>query len=122
MSSESFHPSTHAFWLKVTNLLILAANNPKANREKMTEIMFENFDVPALYLSIPAVLSLISLGKTTGLVLDAGYDVTHSVPIYEGNALPHAIKGNNLAGKVLNQHLKKLLSELGLSFTTGREK
>jgi actin len=102
--------------------LILAVNNPKANREKMTEIMFENFDVPALYLSIPAVLFIISFGKTTGLVLDAGYDVTHSVPISEGNVLPHAIKGNNLAGKVLNQHLKKLLSELGLSFTTGREK
>ncbi len=48
----------------------------------MTEIMFEQFDVPALFLAVQSVLSLYSSGKTTGLVLDSGDGVTHTVPIY----------------------------------------
>ena len=57
----------------------------------MTEIMFEKFEVPAFYISNPGVLSLYSSGKTTGLVLESGEGVTHTVPIYEGYPLPHAI-------------------------------
>jgi actin len=57
----------------------------------MTEIMFEKFEVPAFYIANPGVLSLYSSGKTTGLVLESGEGVTHTVPIYEGYPLPHAI-------------------------------
>ena len=87
----------------------------------MTEIMFEQFDVPAFYLSIQAVLSLYSSGRTTGLVLDAGDGVTHTVPIYEGYALPHAIGRNDLAGRDLTDHLSKLLNEIGLNFSSSSE-
>lgn len=57
----------------------------------MTEIMFETFNVPSLYIAMQAVLSLYSSGKTTGIVLDSGDGVTNTVPVYEGYALPHAI-------------------------------
>jgi actin-related protein len=87
----------------------------------MTEIMFETFEVPAYYLSIQAVLSLYSSGRTTGLVLDAGDGVTHTVPIYEGYALPHAIERNNLAGRDLTEYMRKLLSEVGLNFSSSAE-
>ena len=87
----------------------------------MTEIMFETFQVPSFYLAIQAVLSLYSSGKTTGLVLDAGDGVTHTVPIYEGYALPHAIERNDLAGRDLTEYLKKLLNEEGSSLTSSAE-
>lgn len=87
----------------------------------MTEIMFETFEVPAFYLAIQAVLSLYSSGRTTGLVLDAGDGVTHTVPIYEGYALPHAIQRNDLAGRDLTDHMRKLLNEVGLNFSSSAE-
>jgi actin len=48
----------------------------------MTEIMFETFNVPSLYVAVQAVLSLYSSGRTTGIVLDSGAGVTNTVPIY----------------------------------------
>ena len=83
--------------------------------------MFETFEVPAYYLSIQAVLSLYSSGRTTGLVLDAGDGVTHTVPIYEGYALPHAIERNDLAGRDLTEFMRKLLNEVGLNFSSSAE-
>ena len=95
--------------------------NPRRNREKAAEIFFETFSVPALYISMQAVLSLYSTGRTTGVVLDSGDGVTHSVPIFEGFALPHSVMRNDIAGREVTKYLKLLLRKEGSNFNTTAE-
>lgn len=97
------------------------ATNPRENRERLTQIMFETFAVPKLHLSMQAVCALYATGRTTGCVLDSGDGVSHTVPIYEGFAIPHSIQKMLLAGCDLTTYLQQLLKEKGHNFNTPSE-
>ncbi|XP_033898549.1 actin, cytoplasmic-like isoform X2 [Acipenser ruthenus] len=103
-------------------LLTEAPLNPLTNREKMTEIMFENFKVPAMYVSVQAVLALYASGRTTGMVMDSGDGVTHTVPIYDGYCLPHAVSRLDIAGRDITEYFMRLLLESGHSFVSSAER
>jgi actin-related protein len=103
-------------------MLTEAPLNPKANRERMIQIMFESFGVPQVYVSIQAVLALYASGRTTGCILDSGDGVTHTVPIFEGYILPHAVKRLDLAGRDLTDYMMKILTERGHTFVNSAER
>jgi len=106
-----------------------AALNPKGHREKMAEIMFESFQVPALYITNPPVLSLYASGRTEGLVFDCGEDVSCAVPITQisVDSLEYSdtIERQDVAGRdVANYLFTKLVTnrEMHLvDFYTARE-
>jgi actin len=103
-------------------LLTEAPRNPKRNREKMAEIMFETFNVGGLYIAIQGILSLYASGRTTGLVLDIGDGVTHTIPVYEGYGIDNAIHRFDLAGRDVTEYMQRLLEYTGHSMCSSSEK
>ncbi|KAL9956813.1 hypothetical protein ACROYT_G038354 [Oculina patagonica] len=97
-------------------LLTEAPFNPKVNREKTTQIMFENFYTPAMFLALAPVLALYASGRKEGIVLESGSGVSHAVPVRDGFAIPNNILRFDLAGSGLTDHLTKMLAERGISF------
>ena len=66
-------------------------------------------------------MSLYANGRSTGLVVDSGDGVTHTVPVFEGFSIPHAIQKMEIAGRVITDYCQKLLLEAGHSFTSSAE-
>lgn len=96
--------------------------NPRSNRDTAAQILFETFNVPALYTSIQAVLSLYASGRTTGVVLDAGDGVSHAVPVYEGFAMPSSIRRIDVAGRDVTEYMQLLFRKSGYVFQTSAER
>jgi len=96
--------------------------NPKANREKLTQIMFETFNVPAFYLACSSSLAIYASGRTTGVVVDIGHEDFTVSALYEGYLLPHSVQRTEVGGGSMVQYLQKILTERGYSFTTSSER
>lgn len=104
-----------------TLLLAEPPLNPKANREKMAQLAFENLNCPAVYLANHATLAVYASGQLTGMVLESGDGATYPVPVYEGHALPHAIMKVLTNGRAITYFLMKLLSDKGYEFQTSAQ-
>ncbi|KAJ7179318.1 actin-related protein Arp4p [Mycena filopes] len=61
--------------------------NTPANRERMAEIMFEEFQVPAFYIANTGVLNAFAAGKGSALVIDVGQTTASVTPIVDGFVL-----------------------------------
>ena len=120
--NHTFYNELHVDPSEHPVLLTEAPLNPKANREKMIQLMFETFNVPSFYVEISGVFSLYSSNCTTGIVLDIGDGISQAVPIYEGYPVQHAIMRTNLAGHDLTYWMIKLLAEKSYAFNTTIEK
>ncbi|GBG59349.1 hypothetical protein CBR_g38378 [Chara braunii] len=102
-------------------LLTEVALNPVVDREKMGEIFFDKFNVPAVFFAMQPVLSLYAGGRTTGLVLESGDGVTQAVPVVEGFSMPHAVGRIDLAGRDISEYMQLLLRRAGRRFVTSAE-
>jgi actin-related protein len=89
-------------------------------RREMIQRMFEKFNTPSFNISRRPALALYSSGKTTGVVLSSGDGITHTVPIYEGYAMAHAVCRLEVAGEDLTRYFGTLLPP-GHSFTSPAE-
>lgn len=99
------------------------ASNPKKHREKMTEIMFETFNVQSLCLTPAAVMSLFANFQVTGVVLSSGGGITQAVPIYDTHPIQHGISQLDIGGNDVTEQLIKLIDQTHkISFTTRIER
>ncbi|XP_032976821.1 actin [Rhinolophus ferrumequinum] len=90
--------------------------NTMSNKEKVSQILFETFNVPALYLANQGVLSLYASGLISGTTIESGEGVTYFVPITDGCALHQSTMKMDMAGQDITLYLLQRLSERGHSF------
>lgn len=102
-------------------LVIDSVCKSKANREKMCQIMFESFNVPAMAMELQEVAAMYSVGNLHGLSVNLGGGNTSIVPLYEGYAITSAIETMNLCGSDITEYLAKLLAYGGNHFSTSAE-
>ena len=81
--------------------------NPKKNREKMAEILFEEFEIPYFFIGVQTILALYASGRKTGIIVDSGYGLTHVIPVYEGYALEKGIQVQDIGGQDIDEYLFK---------------
>lgn len=97
-------------------MLTEAPLNPKENRKKTIQNMFEKYQFAGCHMSIQAMLVLYAQGLLTGVVVDSGDGVTHVVPVFEGFVPQHLIRRLDVAGRHITSYLIKLLLLRGYSF------
>uniref|UniRef100_A0A672M2Z7 Actin-like protein 6A n=1 Tax=Sinocyclocheilus grahami TaxID=75366 RepID=A0A672M2Z7_SINGR len=95
-------------------LMSEASWNTRAKREKLTELMFEHYNIPAFFLCKSAVLSAFANGRSTGLVLDSGSTHTTAIPVHDGYVLQQGIVKSPLAGDFMSMQCRELFQELGV--------
>ncbi|KAK9373643.1 actin family [Lipomyces chichibuensis] len=91
--------------------------NPPKDREKTTEVAFEEFGVPAFYLAKEAVCSAFACGKPTALVVDVGSAVASVTPIIDGLVLKKATFHSDFAGDFINSHIAALFKSKNITLT-----
>ncbi|KAH9943091.1 brg1-associated factor b [Epithele typhae] len=89
-------------------LVTEAAWNTQANRERMAEIMFEEFQTPAFYIANTGVLNAFAAGKGSALVIDIGHSTASVTPVVDGFVLRKGLAHCALP-QLVHAHARHLL-------------
>ena len=103
-------------------LMTEPALNPRANRAKLCQILFEKYEVPGFYLQNTAALTMYAAGRMTGVAVESGYVSTFSSVVYSGYVLPHTIPKTLYCGRDFDWYLLKLLHKRGYEFNSAVER
>lgn len=106
------HAFTNELKVDQSHHSLLYIENPliDANREKMTEIIFEKFNIQSFYVGISSVMSLYSSGQMNGVIVECGHDQTSFVPVINGYPIKRSMKKTNVAGRSLTTWMSKIRS------------
>ena len=80
-------------------------------RAKISELLFEKFNVQKCHIANSSMLGLFSYGKSSGIVVDSGYNITSTVPVYEGFPLVYASQKINLGGEDLSNKILDIVKD-----------
>ncbi|MHA2281354.1 MAG: hypothetical protein ACXAC5_10915 [Promethearchaeota archaeon] len=90
----------------------------RETKEYIARLLFETHGVRSLIMMPTPLLSLFSVGLTTGLVIESGDGLTWIAPIISGVMQDHAVQKIPLAGIDVNHNLKNLLMREGVNITS----
>ncbi|NHJ20870.1 MAG: hypothetical protein EAX91_08015 [Candidatus Lokiarchaeota archaeon] len=102
----------------MANYPVLYTESPFVQRETkeyIARVLFETHRVKSLIMIPTPILSLFSVGLTTGIVVESGDGITWVCPILNGEMVEQSVQKLTLAGIDVNQHLKNLLMREGIN-------
>jgi actin-related protein 4 len=91
--------------------------NTQKNREKTTEVAFEDFGVPAFYLAKSAVCAGFASGKSSCLLIDVGASNISLTPVHDGFVLKKGCQRTPLGGDFLSQQIRAYLKSINTPLT-----
>ncbi|XP_068089420.1 actin-like protein 6A [Hyperolius riggenbachi] len=95
-------------------LMSEAVWNTKEKREKLTELMFEHYKVPAFFLCKTAVLTTFANGRNTALVLDSGSKYTTAIPVQDGNIVHKGVIKSSVAGDFVTMQCREMFQDMNV--------
>ena len=98
-------------------LLVEPSLHNKEHRLKLTQYLFEKFQIPALFICKSSVLSAFSCGRSTSLVLESGANSTYAVPVHDGYALQTSMIKCDIGGNYLTEEVAKVLATKEVKIT-----
>ena len=110
---------------KVSQTPLLIAEpllNPKKNREMISTILFEKYNIPSLIFAYQPFLSMLSFSSTNGIILESGEGVSQICAICEGYPIPSSFIRSNFGGEDVSNYLIKLLKMRGVDLISDTEK
>jgi len=99
-------------------LVTESAFSPQSQKEKIGDILFDNFKVPRIHFVKNSIVSLYASGRTSGVVINFGEQMIEMTSIYEGFTIDHDIRRINIGGENITTQLRQYVEELGIIIET----
>ena len=90
-------------------------------RAKLSALLFDKFNVPAIFFARQSVLSSFAAGKPSALVVDVGGAFSSVVPVYDGYVLSNSVRRSRAAGEAVTSNYRRFLSDAGVNLVPANQ-